>query len=194
MLKVKRCLISLSVAILVACQAIAQCKLVYTDTLKLLPDYFQVDSLDLDSSLITRYGYRLRAYIGLEIEDNGAYYWDSAVVDINAVMYCERSYISPDAISDEGVMRHELYHFKIAELFARKYRKILSTTSPISPETHMEIKKRIMMEYQQYQEEYDVGVNYYSNKRKQKEWERKIDLELQELEDFKNPRVVVHYR
>ena len=86
-----------------------------------------------------------------------------------------------DAEYDLGLLKHEQYHFNIAELFARKYRKIILE----HPDTNdTEVFYKIHKDERQYQDLYDSETNHSLNREKQKQWEIKIDQELQKLQKY----------
>ncbi len=85
------------------------------------------------------------------------------------------------------LLRHEQYHFNITELFARKFRKILSQKINISEINSTKTGYDFLyVEYVKYQKLYDEDTNHSKNVVKQKEWEEKIDKELAELDKFEN--------
>ena len=97
-------------------------------------------------------------------------------------------------ISDE-LLRHEQYHFNIAELFARKLKRDLSQIDVISSANY--IKERydfFYNEYVIYQELYDKETNHSKNVSKQKEWEDSIEKQLIENSKFSKATISVKFK
>lgn len=90
--------------------------------------------------------------------------------------------ITPD------IIRHEQFHFNIAELYGRKIRKKLVeiTKGSIDKTVYKESINKIYDEYFQYQNRYDKETNHSINKQAQINWEKKIAKELQELNSFRS--------
>lgn len=168
----------------------------YHDILVLEPRYFKVDAERPDSLTLSTHGNGLAAYITVDIVSEGKYYFDSAVINIYAIMYCDKSWISPHFKSDSKTILHELYHFKIAEIYAREYRKIMSKTIFYKGAHSKEmdrIKKHILSECNNFSDKYDSATNYSENHNKQHKWQKIIDRKLFRLQNYSRPTIKIIY-
>jgi len=87
----------------------------------------------------------------------------------------------------EYILSHEQGHFDITEIFARKLAKAMDEYDFKSKTFRTDldnIYQRIMKEKEDYQELYDRGTDYSRDKKMQAEWLKKIEEELDELEDW----------
>ncbi len=94
---------------------------------------------------------------------------------VNAYFYPNESWYRPK-LCNENTLAHEQLHFDITEVFARKMREKLLRTS-FSDDVKAEVRKiykDILVELQQYQEQYDWETNFSRNREKQLEWNQKI--------------------
>jgi hypothetical protein len=86
---------------------------------------------------------------------------------------------------DDALLKHEQYHFNIAELFARRFRKRLKKEGTgIKEDLSSELFSQMQIEYKVFQELYDKETELSTNVSQQEEWEEKIDKELADLEEF----------
>jgi len=105
-------------------------------------------------------------------EADGKYELDYSV---NTFFYPNRSWYQPK-ICDEVILSHEQLHFDISELFARKMRKIMDTTT-FTKNVKAEVKaiyRQINKELAEYQQVYDNDTNYSRNIEEQQSWNQKI--------------------
>lgn len=169
----------------------------YHDTLVLEPRHFKVDSEMPDSFNLATHGQGLAAYITFEIVSEGKYYLDSAVINIFAIMHCDKSWLSSYYQSNTQVISHELYHFKIAEIYAREYRKIMSKTifyKGLHTEEMDRIEKYILSECNSFSDKYDSATNYSGNHNKQQhKWQKIIDRKLFRLQNYSYPKIKIIY-
>lgn len=82
------------------------------------------------------------------------------------------------------ILMHEQSHFDIAELFARRFRKIISDKS-LDTKSLQRYYDKIYDDYKDYQQDYETVTNHGRIRDKQTEYSRKIDEEIEELADFK---------
>lgn len=87
------------------------------------------------------------------------------------------------------ILQHEQGHFDITEIFARKLAKEIKQYK-FDPRKYQEdlgkIYKKVMDEKEEYQNKYDAETDFSRNKEKQAEWLKKIDDELEYLDEFAN--------
>lgn len=84
------------------------------------------------------------------------------------------------------LLKHERLHFDITEIFARKIRKLLIENIQLKNDKvfiRNEIKKALQ-DAKEYHRLYDRKTKYSERRRKQLEWERKIEVELLALNQF----------
>lgn len=105
-------------------------------------------------------------------EEDGKYELDYS---ISTFFYPDRSWYQPK-ICDEVILSHEQLHFDISELFARKMRKIMDTTT-FTKNVKAEVKaiyRKINKELAEFQQVYDNETNYSRNIEQQQSWNQKI--------------------
>ena len=82
------------------------------------------------------------------------------------------------------VLMHEQSHFDIAELFARRFRKIISDKT-MDAKSLQQFYTEIYDDYKDYQQDYETVTNHGRIREKQLEYSAKIDAEIEKLSDFK---------
>ena len=104
---------------------------------------------------------------------------------IKADFYPEKSWYSKHRVSN-NILNHERLHFDITELFARKFRQRLeNTTFNMSISNQMErLHNAINAELEAMQKKYDAETNHSQNIKKQKEWQAKIIVQLNKLDQY----------
>lgn len=95
---------------------------------------------------------------------------------VSAYFYPEKSWYNP-SLCDSLILSHEQLHFDISELYARKLKKKLVTTSF----THGSLKKdvkfiynAVMNELNDYQNLYDKETNFSRDLEEQLRWNKKV--------------------
>jgi len=85
------------------------------------------------------------------------------------------------------ILQHEQGHFDITEIFARKLAKEIKAYK-FNPRKYQDdlgkIYKKVMDEKEEYQNKYDTETDYSRNKEKQAEWLKKINEELEDMDEF----------
>ena len=104
-------------------------------------------------------------------------------VKIESFFIPSKSWSHPEHKTD-NVLMHEQSHFDIAELFARRFRKIISDKS-LDVKSLQKYYERIYDDYKAYQQDYETVTNHGRIRDKQLEYSQKIDEEIEELSDFK---------
>ncbi|TDX83076.1 DUF922 domain-containing protein [Epilithonimonas xixisoli] len=82
------------------------------------------------------------------------------------------------------ILMHEQSHFDIAELFARRFRKIISDKT-MDAKALQKYYTEIYDDYKNYQQDYETATNHGRIRDKQLEYSAKIDAEIEKLSDFK---------
>lgn len=111
----------------------------------------------------------------------------------DSLMVIIKTYVDPDnsfvIASDESdyLLQHEQTHFDIQEIYSRKIRKRMMeqtyTFNTMSSKLNR-IFREEMKNAEKYQDLYDKETNHSINKEKQKEWNKKVKKELEELEEY----------
>lgn len=111
--------------------------------------------------------------------------------DVSAVFVINKSWA--DAQTKE-LLAHEQLHFDIAELYARKIRKVIAALSEAG-EDNVKIYNRaiqkLLRESNEIDIQYDLETLHGAMLKKQAEWTKEIKSELKSLEQFKKHRQVV---
>ena len=103
--------------------------------------------------------------------------------DIECKFQKSRSWVR---VNNEYILKHEQGHFDIAEIFARKLNKEVTTFLAKSKQ-HEELNKiytKVMTEKRDMQELYDDETNHSILKGKQAAWDKKIEDMLEELKEY----------
>lgn len=98
---------------------------------------------------------------------------------VDAFFYPDKSWYHPDLV-DSVILSHEQLHFDISELYARKFRKILSQRV-FSENVREEVKElfaEINRELSLFQDRYDLETDFSRNRGAQLEWNARISREL----------------
>jgi len=119
---------------------------------------------------------------------------NSATVTVKAVFFCKDSWKN-DRWADKTVLAHEQKHFDIAELFARKLRKLIQQTK-FQTYKAVELKTDSLYEIVDkqmdlYHDLYDEETDGSMNGEKQKEWNKKIESEIESLSAYKQTSLTV---
>lgn len=111
-------------------------------------------------------------------------------VSIKSYFHPARSYIYKDNITNEQLLKHELYHFHLTEVYARILRKEVKELrqAPSRHALNLLLKKAYESENGE-QAKYDYETDHGYLLGKQLFWQQKIDSLLTELEFHANPHV-----
>lgn len=113
---------------------------------------------------------------------------DTIYIKVYALFFKKESWKDSLIKQSDYCLKHEQTHFDITELYARKYRKVLSVLKIRRGEEYkiLEQYNKIKDEWSNYQDAYDVETNHSSRKPKQEEWNKKVSKELKSLEAYSN--------
>lgn len=84
----------------------------------------------------------------------------------------------------ELVLMHEQSHFDIAELFARRFRKLISDKT-MDAKALQKFYTNVYDNYKDYQQDYETATNHGRIREKQLEYTEKINQEIEKLSNFK---------
>lgn len=111
--------------------------------------------------------------------------------DVSAVFLINKSWA--DAQSKE-LLAHEQLHFDLAELYARKIRKVvdeLSAAGEDDVKIYNRAIQKLLHESNEIDIQYDLETLHGAMLKKQAEWTKKVKAELKTLEKFKKHRQVI---
>lgn len=111
-------------------------------------------------------------------------------VEVLAIFHPARSYVYNDKIADRFLLKHELYHFRITEIFARKSRRDLSQVKGLpSDDVIGEVVAMNEASATDMQVRYDEESYHGYLMKEQKRWERNTDSLLNLLVEYKIPTI-----
>ena len=96
----------------------------------------------------------------------------------------ESSWYLKDKVTDKTLL-HEQLHFDIAELYARKLRKIFSERE-VDPASSKSVFDKTYKKYRRMQQQYDKETKNGTYEQAQRNWFLKIKNELKQNSEFKN--------
>lgn len=106
--------------------------------------------------------------------------------EVKSFFVANKSWVKRWFLKDKGLLAHEQLHFDITELYAREFRKRLSEMT-FTENVKAEIKQvyeSITSEKVKLQKLYDVETDHSKKELAQKNWQQKIQTELQKLSQF----------
>ncbi|NND78670.1 MAG: DUF922 domain-containing protein [Maribacter sp.] len=95
--------------------------------------------------------------------------------EVNTFFYPQKSWYQP-SLCDSLILSHEQLHFDISELYARKMRSRLASTS-FTQNVKAEVKeiyKEVLQELQEFQNLYDDQTNFSRDVDQQLMWNKKV--------------------
>ena len=119
--------------------------------------------------------------IELEQDDNN--------VEITSYFYPSRSFVYNKNKAGAELLDHELTHFKITEVFARKARKEISTKKNISIDEVKKIVEKARINENEYQKKYDYDTDHSYVLSEQKKYQNEIDSLLHLMENYKKTKI-----
>lgn len=115
---------------------------------------------------------------------NFGYDDQSLTYKIQCVFYPQKSWTK---VQSNHILAHEQGHFDISQLFTRKLHKALSEYRFRAASVDRDVQKiyqQISQDQAAFQQLYDQETNYSRNLAEQKNWQDKIEKELEELEQY----------
>jgi len=113
----------------------------------------------------------------------------SAQAFVFAVFVTNDSWVRPDA-KDPAVLTHEQAHFDLAELYARKMRKIIKEAGNEGVLLATAVHQRYYTEYVQRQTRYDMETQHGIDTEAQQQWLTTIEQELNDLQEHASPETL----
>lgn len=115
---------------------------------------------------------------------NFGYDDQSLTYKIQCVFYPQKSWTK---VQSNHILAHEQGHFDISQLFTRKLHKALSEYRFRAASVDRDVQKiyqQISQDQAAFQQLYDKETNYSRNLAEQKNWQDKIEKELEELKPY----------
>lgn len=154
----------------------------YSDTLDLTKEMFKATPLANKYEICTYF------YFDYKIEQ------DSVIMNVYSSMDGNRSNPCKECRFEKWLLQHELYHFKITEVWARIFSSKISGKRIKKSKFTKYLRKQyeVHCEYLfSMQDLYDLETNHSKIKGKQKEWEQKIDQLLDKYKKYANKNVSI---
>lgn len=134
------------------------------------------------------YGNERFAYVVTSIDSN----IESDSVMIQSLFYPSRSFVYKQSTNSKELLKHEKYHIKITELFARKAKQEISKfVKPEVLKIGQTIEKNRIAE-NSYQKQYDKDTYHSYIYGEQIKYQRKIDSMLHLLKDYSKPKIKIN--
>lgn len=111
-------------------------------------------------------------------------------IEVKSLFHPARSYVYNENIVSKFLLQHELYHFHIVEVFARKCREELSEfkETPTDADIQNIISTHKTLEIEM-QRDYDDKTYHGYILKEQKQWQLKVDTLLSLLDKFRNSKI-----
>jgi hypothetical protein len=127
-------------------------------------------------------------YCGIGFETNSISSTNTNLkIRVYNTFYINNSWARPEEMN-EDVLAHEQGHFDLCELYTRKLRERMSNlkvnANTMKP-TLRKIYEELQVEYRARQEAYEDETSHGVNLPQQKRWQRLVDAELAETEQWR---------
>lgn len=111
-------------------------------------------------------------------------------IEVETYFHPSRSYVYNDKLEDVDLLKHEIYHLHLSEVFARSLREqILDNSVSKSSSEVKKLLREILKQERKMQSKYDFDSNHGYLLGKQLAWEKRIDSLLVDLNKFSNRRI-----
>lgn len=110
---------------------------------------------------------------------------DSIQFTIKSTFDCKRSWVNK-TLANPYILQHEQLHFMITEIYARRLRMEIKKINPQKSKpmaTGKKLYDKLSFESKKYQDNYDRQTDHSRNVFKQKEWDMKLNNELESLKN-----------
>lgn len=134
------------------------------------------------------YGNERFAYVYTTIEKD----FEADSLMIKSLFHPSRSFVYKKNNNSQELLDHELFHFKITELFVRQIKQEISRLE--RPSTHKieEIVHYFEVRERKFQQEYDYDTFHSYVYGEQKRYEKLIDSSLNSLKKFTHPKIYIN--
>lgn len=126
----------------------------------------------------------IKTSINYEIEDDS--------IRVESFFHPSSSYIYNKNAFSKELLTHELYHFKITELYVRLIKKKISESKKIDKTEVENLINQLKIKERKFQFKYDEDTFHSYVLSEQKRYQRNIDSLLNLNSNFKNPKVYIN--
>jgi hypothetical protein len=136
----------------------------------------------------TLYGNKHFAYIKTSID----YDFEKDSIKIQSFFHPSSSYVYNRKAFSKELLAHELYHFKITEMYVRMIKNRISGLNKADKTEIEKLINQMKKEERKFQMKYDDDTFHSYVLSEQKKYEKRIDSSLTLHHNFKNPKVYIH--
>lgn len=134
------------------------------------------------------YGNEHFAYVKTTID----YEFEKDSIKIESFFHPSSSYVYNKKTFSKDLLRNEMYHFKITELYVRKVKDKISKCRKIDKDKIKDLIKETENDENNFQREYDDDTFHSYVESQQKKYEKQIDSLLYLHLKFKNPKLYIN--
>ncbi|OXA82943.1 hypothetical protein B0A56_03250 [Flavobacterium columnare NBRC 100251 = ATCC 23463] len=134
------------------------------------------------------YGNKSFAYVKTSID----YEYENDSIRIESFFHPSSSYVYNKNAYSKDLLIHEMYHFKITELYTRIAKKRITDLKKVNKNQIEDLISKIKKEEQDYQIKYDDDTFHSYVLSEQKKYEKTIDSLLSLHNNFKNSKVYIN--
>ncbi len=131
------------------------------------------------------YGSEYFAYVDTSIE----YEIEDGYIKVESYFHPSSSFVYSKNSNSKDLLIHELYHFRITEVFARKAKEEISKNTHLNKNKIKNIIDIIKTEEREYQKKYDYDTFHSYVYEKQIRYQKEIDSLLINLKNFENSKI-----
>lgn len=134
------------------------------------------------------YGNKRFAYVVTSIDSR----INANEIIIQSYFHPSRSFVYNSHSNSKELLSHELYHFRITELFVRKAKERVSKLKGYDLDEIEKIIDQIWFEEREYQKKYDYDTFHSYVFNEQKKYEKVVDSSLNLLSKFEKPKIILN--
>lgn len=133
------------------------------------------------------YGNKSFAYVYTSID----YKFEGDSVYVQSFFHPSRSYVYNNKVYSKELLVHEMYHFKITELYSRLAKQRISECKHPTEEAIENIISLVKKEENDFQIRYDDDTFHSYVLFQQKKYEKEVDSLLALYENYKKPKIYI---
>lgn len=134
------------------------------------------------------YGSKYFAYVVTSID----YEINNDSLSIQSFFHPSRSFVYNKNSGSKELLKHEIYHFKITEIFTREAKKEISKIKNISETEIEEIIKNTKIRERKFQQKYDYDTFHSYVFKEQIKYEKNVDSLLYLLKNYEKPQIKIN--
>ncbi|EJL61280.1 hypothetical protein [Flavobacterium sp. CF136] len=136
----------------------------------------------------TLYGNEHFAYIKTSID----YDFEKDSIRVESFFHPSSSYVYNRKAFSNELLTHELYHFRIKEMYVRMIKSQISKFKKVNKTEIEDLIGKMKIKERQFQIKYDDDTFHSYVLSEQKKYEKSIDSLLTLYSNFKNPKVYIY--